>query len=231
MKHTIIAIDGYSSCGKSTMAKQLAKQLAFTYIDTGAMYRAVALFALRNRLIVDGEINLEALKDSLKDVKISFCSPNADGKADICLNGENVEKEIRGMEVSNTVSIVAQVPEVREKMIDLQREIANGCDVVMDGRDIGTVVFPHADLKIFVMADAGIRAKRRYDELLTKGENASLEEIRKNIEMRDQMDLNRPISPLRQAEDAIVLDNGLMTIEEQNAWLLNKYQELKDAQH
>lgn len=231
MKHTIIAIDGYSSCGKSTMAKQLAKQLAFTYIDTGAMYRAVALFALRNRLIVDGEIDLEALKDSLKDVKISFCSPNADGKADICLNGENVEKEIRGMEVSNTVSIVAQVPEVREKMIDLQREIANGCDVVMDGRDIGTVVFPHADLKIFVMADAGIRAKRRYDELLAKGENASLEEIRKNIEMRDQMDLTRPISPLRQAEDAIVLDNGLMTIEEQNAWLLNKYQELKDAQH
>lgn len=231
MKHTIIAIDGYSSCGKSTMAKQLAKQLAFTYIDTGAMYRAVALFALRNRLIVDGEINLEALKVSLKDVKISFCSPNADGKADICLNGENVEKEIRGMEVSNTVSIVAQVPEVREKMIDLQREIANGCDVVMDGRDIGTVVFPHADLKIFVMADAAVRAKRRYDELLAKGENASLEEIRKNIEMRDQMDLTRPISPLRQAEDAIVLDNGLMTIEEQNAWLLNKYQELKDAQH
>lgn len=231
MKHTIIAIDGYSSCGKSTMAKQLAKQLAFTYIDTGAMYRAVTLFALRNHLIVDGEINLEALKISLKDVKISFCSPNADGKADICLNGENVEKEIRGMEVSNTVSIVAQVPEVREKMIDLQREIANGCDVVMDGRDIGTVVFPHADLKIFVMADAGIRAKRRYDELLAKGENASLEEIRKNIEMRDQMDLTRPISPLRQAEDALVLDNGLMTIEEQNAWLLNKYQELKDAQH
>lgn len=231
MKHTIIAIDGYSSCGKSTMAKQLAKQLAFTYIDTGAMYRAVALFALRNRLIVDGEINLEALKISLKDVKISFCSPNADGKADICLNGENVEKEIRGMEVSNTVSIVAQVPEVREKMIDLQREIANGCDVVMDGRDIGTVVFPHADLKIFVMADAAVRAKRRYDELLAKGENASLEEIRKNIEMRDQMDLTRPISPLRQAEDALVLDNGLMTIEEQNAWLLNKYQELKDAQH
>lgn len=231
MKHTIIAIDGYSSCGKSTMAKQLAKQLAFTYIDTGAMYRAVALFALRNHLIVDGEINLEALKVSLKDVKISFCSPNADGKADICLNGNNVEKEIRGMEVSNTVSIVAQVPEVREKMIDLQREIAKGCDVVMDGRDIGTVVFPHADLKIFVMADAGIRAKRRYDELLAKGENASLEEIRKNIEMRDQMDLTRPISPLRQAEDALVLDNGLMTIEEQNAWLLNKYQELKDAQH
>lgn len=231
MKHTIIAIDGYSSCGKSTMAKQLAKQLAFTYIDTGAMYRAVALFALRNHLIVDGEINLEALKDSLKDVKISFCSPNADGKADICLNGENVEKEIRGMEVSNTVSIVAQVPEVREKMIDLQREIASGCDVVMDGRDIGTVVFPHADLKIFVMADAAVRAKRRYDELLAKGENASLEEIRKNIEMRDQMDLTRPISPLRQAEDALVLDNGLMTIEEQNAWLLNKYQELKDAQH
>lgn len=223
MKPFIIAIDGYSSCGKSTMAKELAKQLEFTYIDTGAMYRAVALFALRQGLLRDGQLNSQALCEQLKEVEISFCAPDSEGKANICLNGEDVEKEIRGLEVSNAVSIVAQVPEVREKMIDLQRNIAAHTHVVMDGRDIGTVVFPQADLKIFVTADAAIRAQRRYDELLAKGEKASLEDIRKNIEMRDHMDLNRPISPLRQAEDALVLDNGKFSIEEQNAWLLEKY--------
>lgn len=226
MKHFIIAIDGYSSCGKSTMAKELAKQLGFIYIDSGAMYRAVALFALRQGWLRDGILDRETLCAHLDELQISFCQSDNEAKSLICLNGEAVEKEIRGLEVSNAVSIVAQVPEVREKMIDLQRNIATNAHVVMDGRDIGTVVFPDADLKIFVTADAAVRAQRRYDELLAKGENASLEDIRKNIEMRDQMDLNRPISPLRQAEDALVLDNGNMSIEEQNAWLLDKYHQL-----
>ncbi len=226
MKPTIIAIDGYSSCGKSTMAKELARQLGFTYIDTGAMYRAVALFALRKHLFTEGTIDKDALQRELQNVDIAFCQPDKDGKADICLNGENVESEIRGLEVSNAVSIVAQVPEVRKKMIALQRRIAANRSVVMDGRDIGTVVFPEADLKIFVTADALVRAKRRYEELLAKGENASLEDIRRNIEMRDQLDLNRPINPLRQAKDAIVLDNGAMTIAEQNTWLMSQYNRL-----
>lgn len=226
MKHFVIAIDGYSSCGKSTMAKELAKQLGFIYIDSGAMYRAVALFALRQGWLRDGILDKGTLCEHLNELQISFCQSDNESKSLICLNGEIVEKEIRGLEVSNAVSIVAQVPEVREKMIDLQRHIAANAQVVMDGRDIGTVVFPDAELKIFVTADAAVRAQRRYDELLAKGENASLEDIRKNIEMRDHMDLNRPISPLRQAEDALVLDNGNMSIEEQNAWLLDKYHQL-----
>ncbi len=226
MKSTIIAIDGYSSCGKSTMAKALAKQLGFTYIDTGAMYRAVALYALRHGCFKDGRLQPIDLIAQLDGLNVSFGQPDAQGKADVFLNGENVEKEIRGLEVSNAVSIVAQVPEVREKMIRLQRQIAHSRNVVMDGRDIGTVVFPDADLKIFVTADAGVRARRRYDEMLAKGQPASLEEIRHNIEMRDQMDINRTIGPLRQAADALVLDNGHMSIEEQNAWLMDKYRQL-----
>ncbi len=226
MKSTIIAIDGYSSCGKSTMAKALARQLGFTYIDTGAMYRAVALYALRHGCFKDGRLQPIDLIAQLDGLNVSFGQPDAQGKADVFLNGENVEKEIRGLEVSNAVSIVAQVPEVREKMIGLQRQIAHSRNVVMDGRDIGTVVFPDADLKIFVTADAGVRARRRYDEMLAKGQPASLEEIRHNIEMRDQMDINRAIGPLRQAADALVLDNGHMSIEEQNAWLMDKYRQL-----
>ncbi len=226
MKSTIIAIDGYSSCGKSTMAKALARQLGFTYIDTGAMYRAVALYALRHGCFKDGRLQPIDLIAQLDGLNVSFGQPDAQGKADVFLNGENVEKEIRGLEVSNAVSIVAQVPEVREKMIRLQRQIAHSRNVVMDGRDIGTVVFPDADLKIFVTADAGVRARRRYDEMLAKGQPASLEEIRHNIEMRDQMDINRAIGPLRQAADALVLDNGHMSIEEQNAWLMDKYRQL-----
>lgn len=225
-KHIVIAIDGFSSCGKSTMAKALAKQLGFTYIDTGAMYRAAALFALREGFFSNGVVHKEAFIPRLSDLNISFCLSHQDGKSEVCLNGENVEKDIRGLEVSNAVSIVAQVPELREKMIDLQRQIAASSSVVMDGRDIGTVVLPHADLKIFVTADAAVRAQRRYDELLAKGENASLEEIQRNIEMRDELDLTRPISPLRQAEDALVLDNGKMSIDEQNSWLLDKCKEL-----
>ncbi len=226
MKSTIIAIDGYSSCGKSTMAKALARQLGFTYIDTGAMYRAVALYALRHGYFKDGQLQTIDLISQLGGLNVSFGKPDAQGKADVFLNGENVEKEIRGLEVSNAVSIVAQVPEVREKMIGLQRQIAHSRNVVMDGRDIGTVVFPDADLKIFVTADAGVRARRRYDEMRAKGQPASLEEIRRNIEMRDQMDINRAVSPLRQAADALVLDNGHMSIEEQNAWLMDKYHQL-----
>lgn len=208
------------------MAKALARQLGFTYIDTGAMYRAVALYALRHGCFKDGRLQPIDLIAQLDGLNVSFGQPDAQGKADVFLNGENVEKEIRGLEVSNAVSIVAQVPEVREKMIRLQRQIAHSRNVVMDGRDIGTVVFPDADLKIFVTADAGVRARRRYDEMLAKGQPASLEEIRHNIEMRDQMDINRAIGPLRQAADALVLDNGHMSIEEQNAWLMDKYRQL-----
>lgn len=220
-----IAIDGYSSCGKSTMAKSLAKRLSYIYIDTGAMYRAVTLYALREGLLHDGQLDEEALKARLDEIDIRFCC-NRQGQSEVCLGGENVEGQIRGMAVSNGVSIVAQVPAVREKMVLLQRQIAARKGTVMDGRDIGTVVLPDAELKIFVTAQARVRAQRRYDELKAKGQEASFEEIVKNIEMRDQMDLTRPVSPLRQAPDALVLDNSFMTLEEQDAWLNEKVGEV-----
>ncbi|MBP5171420.1 MAG: (d)CMP kinase [Bacteroidales bacterium] len=220
-----IAIDGYSSCGKSTMAKSLAKRLSYIYIDTGAMYRAVTLYALREGLLHDGQLDEEALKARLDEIDICFCC-NSQGQSEVCLGGENVEGQIRGMAVSNGVSIVAQVPAVREKMVLLQRQIAARKGTVMDGRDIGTVVLPDAELKIFVTAQARVRAQRRYDELKAKGQEASFDEIVKNIEMRDQMDLTRPVSPLRQAPDALVLDNSFMTLEEQDAWLNEKVGEV-----
>lgn len=220
-----IAIDGYSSCGKSTMAKSLAKRLSYIYIDTGAMYRAVTLYALREGLLHDGQLDEESLKARLDEIDIRFCC-NSQGQSEVCLGGENVEGQIRGMAVSNGVSIVAQVPAVREKMVLLQRQIAARKGTVMDGRDIGTVVLPDAELKIFVTAQARVRAQRRYDELKAKGQEASYDEIVKNIEMRDQMDLTRPVSPLRQAPDALVLDNSFMTLEEQDAWLNEKVEEV-----
>ena len=220
-----IAIDGYSSSGKSTMAKVLAKKIGYRYIDSGAMYRAVTLYAMRNGMVsTDHVVDCNALIAALPNIKIDFkvCE---DGQHTM-LNNEDVEKEIRQLDVSNNVSQVAVIPAIRHALVAMQQAFGTEKGIVMDGRDIGTTVFPDAELKIFVTADAAVRAQRRYDELLAKGENASLEDIRKNIEMRDHMDLNRPISPLRQAEDALVLDNGNMSIEEQNAWLLDKYHQL-----
>jgi cytidylate kinase len=221
MKKLIIAVDGFSSCGKSTMAKALAKKLNYTYIDSGAMYRALSLFCLRNGLMHDGVLNEAGLRSALEGVKILFGKDEL-GVSQTFLNGENVEREIRALDVSNAVSIVSAVGFVREAMVDQQRKLSVGGGVVMDGRDIGTVVFPHADLKIFVTADAVIRAQRRYDELVEKGQPEDFDAILKNIELRDKLDQTRAVSPLRKADDAVVLDNGNMTIEEQDAWLLEQ---------
>ncbi len=219
-KKITIAIDGHSSCGKSTMAKQLAKRLGYVYVDTGAMYRTVTLFALRNGLFdADDNVNTDELKARMHEIEVSFKFNETTGKADACLNGEDVEKEIRLMEVSNHVSPIAAIPFVREEMVEQQRRMGKEKGIVMDGRDIGTTVFPDAELKIFVTASAEVRAQRRYDELTGKGENANYEEILKNVQERDYIDSHRAVSPLRQADDAILLDNSHMTIEEQNQWL------------
>ncbi len=219
-KKITIAIDGHSSCGKSTMAKQLAKRLGYVYVDTGAMYRTVTLFALRNGLFdANGNVNTDELKARMHEIEVSFKFNETTGKADACLNGEDVEKEIRLMEVSNHVSPIAAIPFVREEMVEQQRRMGKEKGIVMDGRDIGTTVFPDAELKIFVTASAEVRAQRRYDELTGKGENANYEEILKNVQERDYIDSHRAVSPLRQADDAILLDNSHMTIEEQNQWL------------
>ncbi len=219
-KKITIAIDGHSSCGKSTMAKQLAKRLGYVYVDTGAMYRTVTLFALRNGLFdADGNVKTDELKARMHEIEVSFKFNETTGKADACLNGEDMEKEIRLMEVSNHVSPIAAIPFVREEMVEQQRRMGKEKGIVMDGRDIGTTVFPDAELKIFVTASAEVRAQRRYDELTDKGENANYEEILKNVQERDYIDSHRAVSPLRQADDAILLDNSHMTIEEQNQWL------------
>ena len=223
MKLITIAIDGHSSCGKSTMAKDLAKEIGYIYIDTGAMYRSVTLFALRNGLITAAGINEEALRQSMPDIMITFRLNEETGRPDTYLNGVCVEKEIRTMEVSKWVSPIATLGFVREAMVDMQRLMGEAKGVIMDGRDIGTVVFPDAELKVFVTASADVRAQRRYDELTAKGETCSLDEIRANIIERDRIDSTRAISPLRKADDAIVLDNSDMTIPEQKAWLLEQY--------
>ncbi|NLT02376.1 MAG: (d)CMP kinase [Bacteroidales bacterium] len=230
MKKLTIAIDGFSSCGKSTMAKSLAAQLGYTYIDSGAMYRAVSLFAIREGLINDGKVDEAGLKTALPNLRIEF-KQGEKGQSITCLNGENVEEAIRTMDVSNAVSPVSALPFVREALVKLQREAGKQGGVVMDGRDIGTVVFPHADLKIFVVADATIRAQRRYDELMAKGQPASFEAILENIRSRDELDQNRAVSPLRQAEDAILMDNGLFNIEQQDAWLLNQVNRVLHGTH
>lgn len=220
MKKISIAIDGFSSCGKSTMAKQLAKAISYIYVDTGAMYRVVTLAALRAGVMESGDVDLEKLNECVKNLEI-----NLDANAKVYLNGADVENEIRGLEVSNWVSKISAIGFVREKLLDIQRELGAQKGVVMDGRDIGTVVLPNAELKIFVTADADVRAKRRYDELLRKGSPATYEEVLDNIKMRDYNDVNRKVSPLMQAPDALLLDNSYMTIEEQNTWLLNKVKE------
>lgn len=221
MKKIIIAMDGHSSCGKSTMAKTLAKKIGYTYIDTGAMYRAVTLYAMRRGFIGKDGIDEESLRKELPQIKISFGHEN--GMQYTMLNGENVEREIRGMEVSGNVSPISAIGFVREAMVDLQREMGRQGAIIMDGRDIGTTVFPNAQLKIFVTATDEIRARRRYDELVLKGENPVYEDVLKNVRERDYIDSHRAVSPLRQADDAIVLDNSNMTVEQQNEWLMEQY--------
>jgi cytidylate kinase len=232
-KKIIIAIDGHSSCGKSTMAKQLAKQIGYVYVDTGAMYRAVTLYAMRNGMFPDEGIREEELKKAVKngDIHINFKFNPCTGRPDTYLNNEKVEDEIRQMAVSNRVSLIAALPFVRALLTEQQQAMGKEKGIVMDGRDIGTAVFPQAELKIFVTASAKVRAQRRYDELMgkakTEEEKAKLnfDEILKNVEERDYLDSHRETSPLKQAKDAVVLDNSEMTIEEQNAWLLERFQE------
>jgi cytidylate kinase len=213
MKKITIAIDGHSSCGKSTMAKDLAKEVGYIYVDTGAMYRTVTLYCMRNNLIKDGKIDEVGLKAVINDIDIDL---------------RNLDPQIRSIEVSNNVSMVATIPFVREAMVDKQREMGKNKGVVMDGRDIGTTVFPDAELKVFVTASAEVRAQRRYDELKEKGMPADYEEILKNVQERDYIDSHREVSPLRQAPDAILLDNSHMTISEQKDWLMDKFRKASE---
>lgn len=227
MKKITIAIDGYSSCGKSTMAKDLARELGYIYVDTGAMYRSVTLYALRNGLFgCDGGINTAELEKCMDDITITFKLNAGTGRPDTYLNGELVEGEIRRMEVSSRVSMIAALPFVREALVARQQEMGREKGIIMDGRDIGTVVFPDAELKVFVTASAEVRARRRYDELKAKGVEADYDEILKNVQDRDYIDSHREVSPLRKADDAVELDNGNMTIAEQKEWLLEKYRQV-----
>ncbi len=215
MKKIIIAIDGFSSTGKSTLAKQLAKHLSYVYADTGAMYRAVAFFAMQKGFIGINFFNKEALIANLPEVKLHFEFNSELGFAEMYLNDVNIEKEIRTLEVSNFVSLVAEISEVRTKLVEQQQEMGNEKGIVMDGRDIGTVVFPNAELKIFMTASAETRAKRRFDEMKSKDQEVSFEEVLKNVEQRDYIDTHREDSPLRQADDAIEIDNSYLTKDEQ----------------
>lgn len=226
MKKIVIAIDGFSSCGKSTMAKDLAREVGYIYVDTGAMYRAVTLFAMRNDVFdAEGNIDETRLKALLPDVKLTFQLNNETKLPEVCLNGENVERYIRTLEVSQHVSPIAALSFVREKLVEQQQAMGNEKGIVMDGRDIGTVVFPNAELKIFVTASAEIRAQRRFKELETMGMPADFDEILQNVEQRDYIDTHRETSPLRQADDALVLDNSHLTIAEQKVWLMEKFNE------
>lgn len=230
MKRITIAIDGHSSCGKSTMAKNLARELGYIYIDTGAMYRSVTLYAMQNGFIGAGHnIDTEGLKRAMSDIHISFRFNNTTGRPDTYLNGKCVEDEIRTMEVSNNVSPIATLGFVREAMVNQQRMMGKEGGVILDGRDIGTVVFPDAELKIFVTASDEIRAQRRYDELKAKGEDVNYEDILKNVRERDYIDSHREIAPLTQAADAVVLDNSNLTIPEQQEWLLRLTREAVSA--
>lgn len=218
----IIAIDGHSSCGKSTIAKAVASEFGYVFIDSGAMYRAVTLFALRQNLITDGNVDKQKLIEFLSEIKIEFRFNPETQKSDTYLNGENVEDEIRQLPVSQNVSPVATIPEVRTAMVRQQQEMGKNKGIVMDGRDIGTVVFPEAELKLFVTASPEIRAQRRFDELKAKGEDVSFDEILHNVQERDRIDSTRETSPLKKADDAIVLDNSNMTREEQMRWVIEK---------
>ncbi len=223
MKKITIAIDGFSSCGKSTMAKDLAREIGYIYIDSGAMYRAVTLYCLEQGLFKGNEIDTEKLKADMPSISISFKLDPTTGLPQTYLNGRMVEKEIRTMAVSSKVSPVAALGFVREAMVRLQQDMGREKGIVMDGRDIGTTVFPDAELKVFVTASAEIRARRRYDELQAKGESGSLEEILHNVKERDRIDMTREVSPLRKADDAIELDNSLLTPAEQKEWLLEQF--------
>jgi cytidylate kinase len=220
-KKLIIAIDGYSSCGKSTFARSIAKELNYIFIDSGAMYRTVTLFCMRRNFISTNGLNTPAILSELKDINIDFVYNSDKNEYETFLNSENVEKEIRGMEVTAYVSRISQIPEVRTRMVEIQRQIGAQKGIVMDGRDIGTVVFPNADIKIFMTASVDIRATRRHNELKNKGINIEFEEIKRTIIARDIADENRDISPLRRADDAIVLDNSRMTVDEQMLWIKN----------
>jgi CMP/dCMP kinase len=216
----IIAIDGFSSCGKSTFARMIAGRLGYIYIDSGAMYRAVTLYSIENNIIQDGKIDNFMLIDSLNNISIEFRLNQTNGSSEIILNGRNVENRIRMQDVSDSVSQISRISEVREKMVNIQRKMGENRSIVMDGRDIGTVVFPRADLKIFMTADPHVRALRRYKEMMEKGLKANLEDIEKNINERDFLDSTRTDSPLKQAEDSILLDNTNMTLDEQMKWFM-----------
>ena len=225
-KKIIVAIDGHSSCGKSTMAKDLAREVGYIYVDTGAMYRTVTLYALRHGMFQsDGTVNEEALREAMPTVQVSFVLDPATQLPHACLNGEDVENDIRGMEVSSHVSPIAALPFVREAMTRQQQLMGQAKGIVMDGRDIGTVVFPQAELKGFVTASAEVRAQRRYDELTAKGKTVNYEEILQNVTERDYIDSHRSVAPLRQAPDALLLDNSHLTIAEQKAWLRQRFDE------
>ncbi|KGL49112.1 MULTISPECIES: (d)CMP kinase [Porphyromonas] len=223
----IIAIDGHSSCGKSTMAKDLARAIGYIYVDTGAMYRAVTLYSIRRGLWKDGVLDAETLRSEMSDVRITFRLNTETGLPETYLNGENVEQDIRSMEVSAKVSPIATLDFVREAMVREQQAMGKSKGIVMDGRDIGTTVFPEAEMKVFVTALPHVRAQRRLDELRAKGDVAiTFDDVLANIEERDRIDSTRAVSPLRQAEDALVLDNSHMTIPQQKAWLLERFQEV-----
>lgn len=225
MKKIIIAVDGYSSCGKSTMAKDLARELGYIYVDTGAMYRAVTLYAMQHECFDGKDVDSDKLEQSMPNIHISFKLNSSTGRPDTYLNGQLVEKDIRSIDVSSRVSVVAALPFVRKAMVEQQQLMGREKGIVMDGRDIGTTVFPQAELKIFVTATADVRAQRRFDELKAKGMPADYEEILNNVKERDYLDCHREVSPLRKADDAIELDNSHMTIAEQKAWLLQKFHE------
>lgn len=226
MKKIIVAIDGHSSCGKSTMAKDLARTVGYIYVDTGAMYRAVTLFAIQKGLFkTDGTVDTETLEKLMPEVMVDFVLDSETKLPLVCLNGKVVENEIRGIEVSSRVSPIATLPFVRSAMTRQQQLMGEAKGIVMDGRDIGTVVFPSAELKVFVTATAEVRAKRRFDELTAKGQTVSYEEILANVKERDYIDSHREIAPLRQADDALLLDNSNLTINQQKEWLMNRFNE------
>ncbi len=226
MKRIIIAIDGFSSCGKSTMAKALARNIGYLYFDSGAMYRAVALFCMQNGLIEGEDINTAALRERLDEIHISFEADPETKNSVTLLNGVNVEHEIRSLEVSRFVSKVAALDFVRSAMVDQQREMGKQKGIVMDGRDIGTTVFPDAEMKVFVTASAEVRAQRRYDELVARGDKPDFNDILENVLQRDHIDQTREISPLRKADDALLLDNSNLTREEQMNWLVETFNKL-----
>ena len=220
----IIAIDGHSSCGKSTFAKAIAARLGYIFIDTGAMYRAVTLYALEHGAMPSGIVDEELVEEMLDKINIDFRFNPSRGASDIYVNGDLVESKIRTIEVSNCVSAVSSIGAVRQKLVAMQQEMGRKRGVVMDGRDIGTVVFPEAELKIYMTADPMVRAERRYKELTAKGDNVTLEEVCENIVSRDKADMTRAISPLRKADDAIVLDNSHISVEEQMAWFDKEFE-------